>query len=297
MVSQQGGSFEVEAVGAGEHFLLQLVKKTRNFALRFLRDIFELVVLFYERLLHWARHRFRRDIVRLVEFRLRGAAGAARFNRRLQRARHIVGVKDYTSVDVAGGAPRRLNQACCAAQESLLVGVEYAHKRHLGHVQALAQKVHAHERVGLAVESLRKTVEYAKTKGVALTIEDFGSRNSLTSYISQIEWLLEKVDGLKFTFDTGNFHLNGQNTDEALSKFKSKTVHVHCKDYLNSPAVGDAGFSTEKISVAVGKGDCQIGSIIKTFLADNYNGYFVVEYLGQKDAYEILLSSIKIFKE
>lgn len=153
------------------------------------------------------------------------------------------------------------------------------------------------ERVGLAVESLRKTVEYAKTKGVALTIEDFGSRNSLTSYISQIEWLLEKVDGLKFTFDTGNFHLNGQNTDEALSKFKSKTVHVHCKDYLNSPAVGDAGFSMEKISVAVGKGDCQIGSIIKTFLADNYNGYFVVEYLGQKDAYEILLSSIKIFKE
>ena len=147
-----------------------------------------------------------------------------------------------------------------------------------------------------AVEKLKKTVEYAKSKGVTLTIEDVGTRNSLTGFTSQIKWLLEKVEGLKFTFDTGNFYLNGQDLDYALETFKPYTVHVHCKDYLSEPKPDSPNFSMADISVAVGKGVCPVSEIVNTFIANKYKGYFTVEYLGREGAYGILSSSIKTFK-
>ena len=71
-------------------------------------------------------------------------------DRRAHRARLLVGVHQHGPVDVAGGAPYRLDQRGLAAQEALLVGVEDRHERHLGKVQALPQEVHADEHVVLA---------------------------------------------------------------------------------------------------------------------------------------------------
>ncbi len=162
--------------------------------------------------------------------------------------------------------------------------------------QEMFKFLQGNENVLNAVEKLKKTVEYAESKGVTLTIEDVGSPMSLTGYTSQIKWLLDKVDGLKFTFDTGNFYLNNQDLKYAFETFKPYTVHVHCKDYLTEPKVGSPEFSTAAISVAVGKGKCPVSEIVNNFIMDKYKGYFTIEYLGNEDAYEVLSSSILTFK-
>ena len=78
------------------------------------------------------------------------AAAAAGVEGGFERARDVVGVEDYAPVNMACGASRRLDKACCAAQKALLVGVENADKRHFGNVDSLAQKVDTHEGVGLS---------------------------------------------------------------------------------------------------------------------------------------------------
>ncbi len=148
-----------------------------------------------------------------------------------------------------------------------------------------------------ALTAIKKTAEYAKEKGVYLTIESFGSPYSITSYISQIEWLIANIKGLKFTFDVGNFYLNGQNIFTAYEKFAKDSVHVHCKDYLTTPATEDKEFSYAKISVPVGQGQAPIEQIVKRFLKKGYDGYFTVEYLGVDGSAKVLKESAEFFKK
>jgi hypothetical protein len=68
----------------------------------------------------------------------------------LHGAGDLVGVEDGLAVGVARGAADGLDQGAVGAQEALLVRVEDRHQRDLGHVQALAQQVDAHQHVELA---------------------------------------------------------------------------------------------------------------------------------------------------
>ena len=61
----------------------------------------------------------------------------------LHRLGDMVGVHDDTPVEVACGASHGLCQRAVAAQEAFLVRIEDGHKRYLGQVEALAQKVDA----------------------------------------------------------------------------------------------------------------------------------------------------------
>ena len=162
--------------------------------------------------------------------------------------------------------------------------------------QAMKKFLTTNEKAQRALSAIKKTVEYAKQKGVYLTIESFGNTHSLTSYISQIEWLLSQVEGLKFTFDIGNFYLNGQDIFLAYDKFAKKSVHVHCKDYLTSLRVGEQDFSYAKISVPVGSGAAPTQEIAERFLDNGYDGDFTGEYLGVEGSAEVMKQSAEYFK-
>lgn len=144
-----------------------------------------------------------------------------------------------------------------------------------------------------ALRVLQVASAYAKMKGVTLTVEDFGGKNTLTSYLSQIQWLLSNVADLRITFDTGNFYLNQDDALYALQSLQEKTVHVHCKDYFHSPALGSDNFSNAAIAAAVGEGDSSLKQIVESFIRLGYQGYYVVEYLGEKDTLSILQRSAK----
>ena len=147
-----------------------------------------------------------------------------------------------------------------------------------------------------ALAAIKTAAKYAEEKGVVLTVESFGSPTSLTSYTSQIEWLIEKVEGLKFTFDIGNFYLNGQNIFEAYEKLNEYSVHVHCKDYLTFPPVHHKEFSYAKISVPVGAGCAPTKEIVQLFLKNDYDGYFTAEYLGIENTLNVITQSAKFMK-
>ena len=159
--------------------------------------------------------------------------------------------------------------------------------------QAMVEFLEKNKKAKRTLLAIRRTAEYAKEKGVTLTIESFGSPNSITSYISQIKWLIDNADGLKFTFDIGNFYLNGQDVFYAYQLFKDHSVHVHCKDYLIEPKVGSNEFSYAKISVPVGEGKAPTKEIVNNFLSNGYDGYFTVEYLGVENVKSILERSAK----
>ena len=66
------------------------------------------------------------------------------------RVGDAVGVHHHLTADVAGGAADHLDQRRLGAEEAFLVGVEDAHQRHLGQVEALAQEVDADQHVELS---------------------------------------------------------------------------------------------------------------------------------------------------
>jgi sugar phosphate isomerase/epimerase len=152
------------------------------------------------------------------------------------------------------------------------------------------------EKAQRALTAIRKTATYAQTHGVTLTVEPFGIPNSLTSYISQIEWLLERIPELRCTFDYGNFYLNRQDISLAYDKLAQKSVHVHCKDYLTSPAVEDQDYSHAKIAVPVGEGNAPTERVVRRLLANGYNGYFTVEHLGCPRTANVLEKSAKFLR-
>ena len=138
LVAQAGGVLEAQLVGRGEHLLLELddgplellrrhrlgpraraplgaAAALRRLALGLeeLRDVADAL-----------DDRRGRDAVVLVVLELDRAAAVGLLDRRAHRRRLLVGVHQDRAVDVAGGAPDRLDQGGLPAQEALLVGVE-----------------------------------------------------------------------------------------------------------------------------------------------------------------------------
>ena len=87
------------------------------------------------------------DVVSLVVGQLLLAAAVGLVDGLLHALGDAVGIHDDPSVEVSRGPAHRLGERPVRAQESLLVGIEYGHKRYLGQVEPLAQQVHADEHI------------------------------------------------------------------------------------------------------------------------------------------------------
>ena len=60
---------------------------------------------------------------------------------------HLIGVENGAAVEVARGAADGLNERAVRAQKAFFVGVQDGDQGDLGHVQALAQQVNAHQHI------------------------------------------------------------------------------------------------------------------------------------------------------
>ena len=145
------------------------------------------------------------------------------------------------------------------------------------------------------VKILKNGVAYAQKCSISLTLECYGKEN-ISSKTNCLNYLFEKVSGLKHTYDSGNFYLNGEDGLVALRKFKDITIHVHLKDYLLNPRLNDESFSYEKIATAVGSGQSGIDKIINELKRIGYTGAYTVEYLGVENTYLAIKNSIEWLK-
>lgn len=139
----------------------------------------------------------------------------------------------------------------------------------------------------------RRAAEY----GIAVTVEDFDDANSPCCGTEGLLRLLKGTEGLRFTFDTGNFAYANEDTEQSYELLKPYISHVHLKDrsYDSARAAGE----NAKADLAgrfmypceAGEGCCNIERLVKRLITDGYRGDFSVEHFGAADQYEYMRKS------
>ena len=95
----------------------------------------------------------------LVILHLDGAAALRLIDGQRHGIRHLVGVHDHLPRHVSSRAADGLDERTVVAQETFLVGIQDSDERYLRQVQALAQKVDAHQHVELAAAQIAQDLD------------------------------------------------------------------------------------------------------------------------------------------
>ncbi len=136
----------------------------------------------------------------------------------------------------------------------------------------VAKRMEASDAVARMLASLKRCCDYAKSKDVVVSIEDFDARNSPCTLLNQLRWLFDKLPDLRCAFDTGNFSFNKEDGEQAYLYLSERIVHVHCKDRNESLA-----------SVVTGSGLLPIEKHLRELISIGYDGYLVIEHFGLED--------------
>ena len=148
-------------------------------------------------------------------------------------------------------------------------------------------------------EELCRMVETAREYGVTVTLEDYDNAASPCSTSMGLWFFLQNVEGLGFTFDTGNFAYSLEDALDGLHLLGPWVRHVHLKDRSR-----DAVFANEKddnwladlsgermYPCPAGEGWLELEGLTRLLLQGGYRGSFSVEHFGATDQLEALRRS------
>lgn len=138
---------------------------------------------------------------------------------------------------------------------------------------------------------LQYTVDYAATKGITVSLEDFDGLYAPYARLAELQWWMENVPGLQFTLDTGNFAFSDENSLTACKVLRDKIVHVHCKDRGIDPSILPGTFSRGLRPCAVGDGYLPMKEIISYLRSTGYTGALTIEHYGVKNFAEAIQRS------
>lgn len=127
---------------------------------------------------------------------------------------------------------------------------------------------------------LQKICNYALTQNITVTLEDFDAYNSPCSHMNQLLWWFRNVEGLKHTFDMGNYIYSKEDCLKAFDLLKNYIVHVHCKDRGENLAC-----------VPAGGGLLPVADLVRKIKNLDYKGYFAIEHFGAPDQEKFIKSS------
>ena len=152
---------------------------------------------------------------------------------------------------------------------------------------------------GAVIDRLREMCRAAEKRGVTVTLEDFDDINSPCCRADDILYLMRNVEGLRYTFDMGNFRYCLEDAAEGYEKLREYIVHVHCKDRAYTP---NGGESKPDLSGAlmypapVCGGTIGIEGLVKRLLSDGYGGTLAIEHFGaesQRDYMKISAENLR----
>lgn len=157
----------------------------------------------------------------------------------------------------------------------------------------------ASPKIGRIVDSLRRGVEYAKGKGVSITMEPYGDPlHAPFGRISHLLYYTEQVEGLCITLDTGNFIYADEDSLEAEARLGHLVEHVHLKDYAPDPSFRPCRFLRGTEPSAIGSGYIPVWHILDRLAARGYDGYVTIEEFlvpDHRKAAEESVSFVKSF--
>lgn len=143
----------------------------------------------------------------------------------------------------------------------------------------------------LFVSGILRMCEIAKEYGVAVTIEDYDDKDSPCCKMNDIRYLLDNCEGLRYTFDTGNFRYCLEDAEEAYQLLKDKVSHVHLKDRSYDAARANSDDTNGKADLSsavmypaeVCEGVIGIDKLIKQLMEDGYDDVLAIEHFGAAD--------------
>ncbi|MCM1047045.1 MAG: sugar phosphate isomerase/epimerase [Clostridiales bacterium] len=135
-------------------------------------------------------------------------------------------------------------------------------------------------------KGLSECVKAGSDLKVTITVEDFDDIKSPLSNMYGIKWFLEKVPGLRYTLDMGNFIFHEEDVMAAWELLKDKVAHVHCKDR-------GEGFS----SVAAGAGNIPIAELVMKLKESGYDDYLAVEHFDTPNQEQCMKSSAEFLQK
>ncbi len=141
------------------------------------------------------------------------------------------------------------------------------------------------------IGGLSRLCDMARDYGVTVTVEDFDDINSPCCRMQDIRRLLDGCEGLRYTFDTGNFRYCLEDAEKAYALLHASVAHVHLKDRSYDPARSNADGTNGKPDISgeimypaeVCGGVIGAERLIKRLLSDGYDGVFAIEHFGAAD--------------
>ena len=139
--------------------------------------------------------------------------------------------------------------------------------------------------LGMA-KGLQEAVSLGEKEGVIVTVEDFDDGKSPLFCINGIRWFMERIPGLRYTFDMGNFIYSKEQAADALAAMQGRVAHVHCKDRGEH-------FS----SVAAGDGTIPIAELVGMLRESGYDDYLAIEHFDAPNQAEKIKRSAEFLKK
>ena len=140
----------------------------------------------------------------------------------------------------------------------------------------------------------------AAAAGLTVSLEDYDNIASPIASASGMKWFADRVPGVGFTFDTGNFNYVGEDELEDFELLKDRILHVHCKDRANRALNGEAPQITvdgRKIyPCAFGSGFIRTDEILERLKAIGYDDYLTIEHYGAADQLNTILQSARYLR-
>ena len=151
------------------------------------------------------------------------------------------------------------------------------------------------------LKPLSDLVSYAQEKNITVTMEDFDNASSPIATSEGMKWFADRIEGLYYTFDTGNFCFTGEDEGDAFENLKEKIRHVHCKDRSLSAVNGENPFlcmtGTAIYPVSFGSGVIRCQEVLDKIRATGYDDYLVIEHFDANDQLGFLLQSAAWLKD
>ncbi len=134
------------------------------------------------------------------------------------------------------------------------------------------------------IGGFRESVGFARSAGIAMTIENFLGKDSPFVVSSDALEAFREIPGLKLTFDNGNVLTGGEDPSVSFMRCAEHVVHAHFKDWvLDQPDKGLEGLDGRHYAPAlIGEGVVRHRACLAAMRRAGYEGYINIEYEGNK---------------
>lgn len=144
-------------------------------------------------------------------------------------------------------------------------------------------------------EGLSVLCRKAFAAGLQVSLEDFDNEKSPICTVEGMKYFADRIEGLGYTFDTGNFAYMGEDVSRAFEVLKDKIIHVHCKDRSLIPDEGHSPLITPDgrylYACSFGAGFLPTRQIVRSLKGISYKGWYTVEHFGTDDYLEAMKRS------